>query len=589
MNSMGKKKALADYRLVYGLLWSTYGQSWKVRASYLTLMLSRVCKLIMLPIMVSRIVYHLSRYDFAAAVKFSFMYAIFSALLGLLNPATKFLSLRDENRIYASAVKDYFAKLLSTDMKFFNDNMAGYLTTSVRQFSDNTLNLERSLRDKYINAVMAIVMPVGVIVYYDIPLGLATAILAGVQIVYLFWASNALSSLRSESREQYKLGSGFISDTISNILAVRSTAQEDSKSEDLKVKLQRETKLFTTRYIKQAKLALIREGITVVFFLLTFLLTVSRMKSGAIGVAEAVLMAAYSLSIMTAIYELSDKVEEHDDYVDKILPALEVYSYKSTVTDPAEPATVGRIKGDINFRDVTFAYEPGAAKVFDKFNLKIKRGEKVGVVGLSGAGKSTLTKLLLRFEDVQEGRVLIDGFDVRSLRQKDLRSQVAYVAQEPLLFHDTILNNILIGQPDASVDKVKKAAKAAHAAEFIDVLPLGYQSVVGERGVKLSGGQKQRVAIARAVLQNTPIVVFDEATSALDSESEQIIKDSFVEIFKGKTAIVVAHRLSTLSHMDRIIVVDKGRIIEEGSHEALLTKNGLYAKLWNRQKLHKEY
>ncbi len=215
--------------------------------------------------------------------------------------------------------------------------------------------------------------------------------------------------------------------------------------------------------------------------------------------------------------------------------------------------------------------------------MKIPRGQKLGVVGVSGAGKSTLAKLILRFEDITNGSVTIDGVDVRSVAQSDLHRQIAYVPQEPLLLHNSILNNVTLSDPDASEEEVIRALKRAHAMEFVEKLPAGLDSIVGERGVKLSGGQKQRVAIARALLQNAPIIVLDEATSALDSESEQIIKDSFRDILRGKTAVVVAHRLSTLSDMDRIIVIDNGKIIEDGTHDELLENGKLYAKLWRKQ------
>ena len=207
----------------------------------------------------------------------------------------------------------------------------------------------------------------------------------------------------------------------------------------------------------------------------------------------------------------------------------------------------------------------------------------MGIVGHSGAGKSTITKLLLRFNDITEGSITIDGQDIRNVTQDDLRSVISYVPQEPILFHRPIKENINYGKIDASQEEVIDVAIKAHADDFISKLPKGYDTLVGERGVKLSGGERQRVAIARAMLKDSPILMLDEATSSLDSISESYIQDAFTELMKGKTTIVIAHRLSTIQKMDRIIVLDKGKIVEEGTHKELLSKDGLYADLWNHQ------
>jgi ATP-binding cassette subfamily B protein len=204
-------------------------------------------------------------------------------------------------------------------------------------------------------------------------------------------------------------------------------------------------------------------------------------------------------------------------------------------------------------------------------------------VGLSGAGKSTLASLLMRFDDVDSGSIKIDGVDIRDVAQDDLRRNIAFVPQEPLLFHRTIRENIMYFNPSASEEKMIEAAKAAHAYEFISELPKGYDTLVGERGIKLSGGQKQRVVIARSILKNAPIMIFDEATSALDSESEKIIQAALPKIIGKHTAIVIAHRLSTVASLDRIIVMERGKIIEEGTHQQLLAQKGRYYSLWQKQ------
>jgi ATP-binding cassette subfamily B protein len=205
------------------------------------------------------------------------------------------------------------------------------------------------------------------------------------------------------------------------------------------------------------------------------------------------------------------------------------------------------------------------------------------LVGVSGSGKSTITKLLLRFADVQKGEILVSDENIKCITQRSLRKNIAYVPQETTLFHRSIAENIAYGKPDATINEIKRAAKLANADKFIEDMPEGYETMVGERGVKLSGGQRQRIAIARAILKDAPILVLDEATSALDSESEALIQDALDKLMKGRTSIVVAHRLSTVANLDRIIVLKDGKIVEEGSHAELLKKDGAYKKLWDRQ------
>jgi ABC-type multidrug transport system fused ATPase/permease subunit len=235
----------------------------------------------------------------------------------------------------------------------------------------------------------------------------------------------------------------------------------------------------------------------------------------------------------------------------------------------------------ITLQNLTFAYDEQT--IFDNLNLTIKPGERIGLVGPSGAGKSTLVSLLLRQHDLTSGAILIDDQNIAEVTQDSLRSNIALVPQEPMLFHRTIAENIKYGKPDAAYDEMVEAAECAQARVFIEALPQQYDTLVGERGVKLSGGQKQRVAIARAMLKEAPILVLDEATSALDSESEVAIQKALESLMEGKTVIAVAHRLSTLRKMDRILVIDKGEIVEDGTHDTLANAGGLYATLWAHQ------
>jgi ATP-binding cassette subfamily B protein len=248
-------------------------------------------------------------------------------------------------------------------------------------------------------------------------------------------------------------------------------------------------------------------------------------------------------------------------------------------TTPLQPGP-----GLVRFDHVGFAHDARLDDpLFDDFCLAIAAGERVGLVGHSGSGKTTLTRLLLRFSDVTAGRILIDGQDVREVSQASLRQAIAYVPQEPLLFHRSLWDNIAYGRPDATRAEVRSAAARAQALDFVESLPEGFDTLVGERGVKLSGGQRQRIAIARAILKDAEILVLDEATSALDSESEAQIQGALEEAMAGRTTIVIAHRLSTVARMDRIVVMAGGRIIEQGAPADLLAAEGAYAALWRRQ------
>lgn len=579
-------RGLSKYKQVYKHLWQTYGADWLVRLSFFIQITSRACKLIALPVALSIIITELSARDFAGAYRGVWIFASFSLLLGILSPLSKYIGMKGENKVYRTSTAAYFSRLVGADLDYFNANLAGYVTTATRQYVDSCVQLVRAMREVYVNTLLSIVFPLAVILWIDPWLGLVALGMSVVQAGYLLWASNAITPLRSYARELYKHNSGRMADIISNILAVRSTAQEQAYAERVRQGAVEESDAFSRRYTMQAKLTAVREFITVAFFVLLLWLTVQRMSGGAISITEAVLVATYVTTILAGIYSLSENLDQHDDLVDKIIPAFEILHRVNTVTDPPHPQTLPKkVRGRLQLRNVTFGYDNDQA-VLQDLSLDIPAGQKVGVVGLSGAGKSTLARLLLRFSDVREGEILLDGVDVRHLRQIDLRSQIGYVPQEPLLFHASIKENILLARPDATQKEVRAALKAAHADHFVSQLALGLDSIVGERGVKLSGGQKQRIAIARAVLRGTPIMILDEATSALDSDSEQIIKESFSDILKGKTALVIAHRLSTLSEMDRIIVIDKGRCVEDGTHRQLLAKNGVYARLWKRQLKH---
>ncbi len=305
--------------------------------------------------------------------------------------------------------------------------------------------------------------------------------------------------------------------------------------------------------------------------------------AGTISTGTVVLTQTYMVIIFDRMWDLGNSLTKFMKSAADMQEMIDIFEVPIDIKDPSQPETLRAEKGHLVFADAEFHY-PNGKQVFSHFNLDIKPGERIGLVGHSGAGKSTITKLLLRFNDLTAGSITIDGQDIRAITQDDLHRTISYVPQEPVLFHRSLRENIAYGKQDATLEEVQEAARRAHADDFIQELEYGYDTYVGERGVKLSGGERQRIAIARAILKDAPILMLDEATSSLDSHSENLIQDAFNELMKGKTTIVIAHRLSTIQKMDRIIVLHDGAIVEEGTHAELLARpDGSYKHMWELQ------
>jgi ATP-binding cassette subfamily B protein len=301
-------------------------------------------------------------------------------------------------------------------------------------------------------------------------------------------------------------------------------------------------------------------------------------------IAKVFVTFSYFGAATQILWQFNRTYRNLENSISEAAQFTELLLQEPAIREVANPKNLRVTKGEVEFKNVHFDYDEGRGNpLFKDLDLHIKPGEKIALVGHSGGGKTTITKLLLRFIDINGGELLIDGQNIANVKLVALRDAIAYVPQEPMMFHRTIRENIRYGKLNATNEQVISAAKKANAHEFIMSLPESYETMVGERGVKLSGGQRQRIAIARAIIKDAPILVLDEATSALDSESEKLIQDALWKLMQDRTAIVVAHRLSTIRKVDRIIVLDHGEIIEQGTHDQLLVHKGQYAKLWAHQ------
>ncbi|OGI89405.1 hypothetical protein A2911_02440 [Candidatus Nomurabacteria bacterium RIFCSPLOWO2_01_FULL_40_15] len=475
-----------------------------------------------------------------------------------------------------------FQKIEQNSQTFFANTFAGSLVTKSRRF----VNAFESMLDVFVfNFIQILVIFIGVFV---VLIGESTAItfmIFGFVLVYfmviLFFIKKKMKYDVLEAEQDSKI-SGRLADIFGNILAVKFFSARKSEITSFGK--------YTDEGAQRSRRALFFGGkIEVVQSIFTFLILsiilyilIKFWIDDKISTGTVVLVETYVSLILHRLWELSNALIKFMKSASDMKEMIDIFEIVPDILDPQNPELLKIQEGNIVFENISFKYQNGQ-EVFNKFNLDIKSGERVGIVGHSGAGKSTITSLILRFMDVSDGRIIIDGQDIRNVTQDDLRSVISYVPQESILFHRTIRENIAYGKQNSTEEKIISAARKAHASEFISQLSKGYDTFVGERGVKLSGGERQRIAIARAMLKNAPILVLDEATSSLDSVSESYIQDAFNELMKGKTTIVIAHRLSTIQKMDRIVVLDEGEIAEEGTHKELLEKKGVYAELWNHQ------
>ena len=491
---------------------------------------------------------------------------------------------RLEGNVERDIARRVFAHLLQQSPNFHANHFGGSLVSQTNKLMGGYIRFADTTMFQVLPLLSALLFA-GIILTTRAPA--YAAILVGFALVYMASAVFVTQPARRRGAEQAAAESaqtGSLADAVTNVMAIKSFS--GSRYEHERFAKATDTthhhllQLMRAHNKQQLYFGSMSNGILAVSLLMA---VVSVMVFG-VDLGTAFLILSYTNTIANNLFQFSNTaLRNYNRSIGDSADMVRILQIKPEIQDPQQPEAPRISRGEIVFKDVAFTHSGSNEALFHGLSIKIKAGEKVGLVGHSGSGKTTFTRLLLRFSDIDSGQITIDGQDISKLTQDDLRSSIAYVPQEPILFHRSLRENIGYGDLRASQAEIAAVAKLAHAHEFITALPDGYDTLVGERGVKLSGGQRQRIAIARAMLKNAPILVLDEATASLDSESEALIQNALWKLMEGRTAIVVAHRLSTIQKMDRIVVLDDGKVIGQGSHKELLQADGAYAKLWARQ------
>ena len=489
---------------------------------------------------------------------------------------------------------DSYDKLSRHSLAFYANTFTGSLVSKVNRFTSAYIEFVNTMTYNVLFVLTTIIATIVGLSLFFWQYAVVVFILTVIFIVCVFLGTKILRKRFLERSESYTAISGKLSDSVSNMLAVKTDAREDYERKLLGGAVDN---MVNKEFAARNSMIKITSVYSVVISLMRFGALVASILTIQYGFGNAAVVyicLTYTFNLIEEIWNVNNVLRSYYQITGDSAETLKIIQQKADVEDKTD--TKLSIKTpSVTFENVSFAHndseddsedeerDTNKTTVFANFSLSIKSKQKLGLVGISGSGKSTLLKLLMRFYDVNSGKITIGDQDISMVTQSSLHSNIAYVPQEPLLFHRSILENIAYSRPKATEKQVREAARQANALEFIEKLPQGFETLVGERGVKLSGGQRQRIAIARAILKDAPILILDEATSALDSESEKLIQDALEKLMKNRTSIVIAHRLSTIANLDRVVVLNDGKVEEDGTHAQLIKSKGTYAKLWAHQ------
>lgn len=543
------------------------------------------------PLIVSKILDRINTGDFVkgdlvgsfGALLLSYALVVFGGGV-LAGRVLNYIVWKLEMNVMADIHRHIFNHLLEQSNNFHANRFGGSLVSQTNKFAGGYIRMYDTLIFQTISLVLSFIFSV-VILYPRAP-GVALFLVV-FSILFIVIAISITKKVREMSTiwaQKQTRQTGYLADAISNVIAVKSFARLKFENNRF-IKATNETKkaMDDTRKVSISR-ELVFSSSNGILLTSSLAIAVAGVVLYDYNVATVFLVFSYIGIIAENLWVFSNhSLKNINNALGDAYDMTKILAITPSIQDPLLPLKLSEDKGNVDFKNITFTHADNDRALFNNLSLSIKPGEKIGLVGHSGSGKTTITSLILRFADLDAGTIEVDGQDISQIKQSDLRSKITYVPQEPLMFHRTIAENIAYGNPKATQEQITAIAKLANAHEFIHTLPLGYDTLVGERGVKLSGGQRQRIAIARAMIKNAPILVLDEATSALDSESEKLIQQALWKLMEGRTAIVIAHRLSTIQKMDRIIVLDRGKILEQGTHDQLLKNKGKYAELWAHQ------
>ena len=497
---------------------------------------------------------------------------------GLIVMKLEISTMRDLNQ-------NIFTHLTAMSNRFFNDRFGGALVAQSNRFVSAFERLYDTISYDLGGILVRLIFSTIVLFTFAPQVAVGLLIWSFIYSASAIFLSIKKLPLSKNAAANQSKTTASLADNITNITNIKYFAREKYEIKQFKNLTQKAAKSYYWDWGIAEAVNSWQGFLALIFEIALFWVSLNLVATKQIDLGQLILVQFYAMNVIYNLWNIPRIVRRIETAFADSAEMTEILYTEPEIKDVAKPLVCKISSGLIEFKNVTFDHKDSSENdpLFKNLSFKIKPGEKIGLAGPSGGGKTTLTKLILRMSDIDSGAICIDNQDISKLKQTDLRDCITYVPQEPILFHRSLLENISYGNPNASLDDCVGSAIQANADQFISKLKDGYDTLVGERGVKLSGGQRQRVAIARAMLKDAPILLLDEATSALDSGSEKLIQDALWKLMQDRTALVIAHRLSTIQKLDRILVIDDGRIVEEGTHHVLLEKNGLYAKLWAHQ------